>query len=71
MVQVRHNLTGKQLQYFSRCARIKNITLSALLRRLIVAISEEQMISAVLDDEASRLRHKSEHPYRPQEGNAT
>lgn len=52
-------------QYFFRCARIRNITPSSLLKRLVDTMTDEQMIPAVLDDQDDMLvRRKGEHRYR-------
>lgn len=56
---------GEVARYFAACARIRKITTRALVRRLIGAVAEDQLVSSILDDEDSLLnRRKGEHTYR-------
>ena len=59
-------LEGEALQYFEACARIRNVALSVLFRRLSASIAADYMVEGVLDD-ADQLRalEKSDHRYRP------
>jgi hypothetical protein len=51
--------------YFDSCARIRNISLSSLVRRLLDMIAEDQMVASILDDgDAILQRRRSEHSYR-------
>jgi hypothetical protein len=51
-------------EYFEACARIRNITATSLLRRIINAIARDQMVASVLDDDDLKARLKGEHRYR-------
>lgn len=51
-------------EYLNACARIRNISLSALVRRLVRAAANDQMVSAILDDGGARTRRRGEHPPR-------
>ncbi len=50
--------------YLRSCARIRRISVSSLLRRLMHHIADDQMVASILDDEDSFTRRKSEHHYR-------
>jgi hypothetical protein len=53
-------------EYFDACARIRNISPRALIRRVLDAIAEDCMVANVLDDQDAILsRRKGEHRYRP------
>lgn len=53
-------------EYFDTCARIRNISKTALLGRLIDVIGRDQLVLSVLDDDSkSDDRPKGAHGYRP------
>lgn len=49
--------------YLLACARIRNVSLTALLRKLVQAIDEDQLVLAVLDDEHN-YRHHERYQHR-------
>jgi hypothetical protein len=40
--------------YLKSCARIRKITMAALVRKLINKISDDQLVLAVLDDDSKK-----------------
>jgi hypothetical protein len=51
-------------RYFVSCARIRQIKPNSLLRRLLTAITEDQLVASVLDDaEELKARKKGEHRF--------
>jgi hypothetical protein len=51
-------------RYFVACARIRKIKPSSLFRRLLMAISEDQLVASVLDDaDELKARKKGEHRF--------
>lgn len=65
MPQYRFRLTDDATrEYVETCARIRNISVTSLLQRLLGVITDEQMIAAILDDDGARTRRKGEHPPR-------
>lgn len=50
-------------RYYLACARIRDISMSALVKRLIEAIAEDQLVTAILDDDSSKQRRRGEHRY--------
>ncbi len=51
-------------EYLRACARIRNISLTSLIKRLVDTIADGQLVASVLDDDATTARRKGEHPYR-------
>lgn len=52
-------------EYLEACARIRGITLSSLLRRLVTTINSHMMVGNILDDaDDMKRRNKSEHRHR-------
>lgn len=61
----RHIMVHFDSEYLETCARIRNVTLSTLLRRLVDAIDRDQLVLAVLDDEERYRRHeRHQHCFR-------
>lgn len=59
-------LDKSDLEYFDACARIRNVALRSLLRRLMKVIARDVMVGGILDDEDElRRRAKGEHRYKP------
>lgn len=54
-------------EYLRACARIRNISLTSLVKRIVDTVAEGQLVASVLDDDGSRTRRKGEHPYRGQQ----
>lgn len=52
-------------RYLMACAKLRNITLHALVRRLLRTIAEDQMVPAILDDaQHLQTRDPGEHRFR-------
>lgn len=52
-------------RYFLSCARVRNIRANSLMLRLFTAVTEDQMISCVLDDsETIKDRKRGERCYK-------
>jgi hypothetical protein len=59
---------SKNGRYLLACARIRNISVRSLLRRLISDVAEDQLIPSILDDaDDMKARRKGEHQYRSRE----
>ncbi len=57
-VPLKHDL------YFQKCARIRGITLTALMTRLADLIGQDQLVASILDDESEiKVRRKGENRY--------
>jgi hypothetical protein len=66
MMRVCLDIDAADAEYFAACARIRNISPRALIRRVLGAIAEDHMVANVLDDQDAILsRRKGEHRYRP------
>jgi hypothetical protein len=55
---------SEQLNYLDACARIRQVHISVLVRRLINTIATEQMVLNVLDDDSRPYRETWDHAYR-------
>ena len=53
--------TPAQSEYLSACARIRDITVSALMRRLVDTICRDQLVLSILDDDSMQTKQKFEH----------
>ena len=62
--------TSEHGEYLRSCARIRDISPTALLRTLIETIATEQLVLAVLDDEEKRPKRKFSRRYRERKLNA-
>ena len=52
-------------QYLVACARIRDITVRSLTRRLVDVIAEDRLVLAILDDdEHVQKRRQGEHRYK-------
>ena len=52
--------------YLESCARLRDISKTALLNRLIDVIGRDQLVLSVLDDDSRPSpKQKGEHGYRP------
>lgn len=49
--------------YLETCARIRNISKSSLMRRLLSTITNDQLVLSILDDDSQRARQKGEWRY--------
>lgn len=55
--------------YIVACARIRDVTVTTLVRRLVQAIEEDQLVLAVLDDaEDYQRRERYQHSFRLKNG---
>ena len=62
---VRISLELPDPEYFNNCARIRDVALHSLLRRLLATIAEDEMVAAILDDaDCLRERRQGEHRWR-------
>lgn len=58
--------------YFDSCARLRDISKTALLARLIDVIGRDQLVLSILDDDSKPLsKRKGEHRYRPNGANGS
>lgn len=61
LVDVAPDLDG----YFESCARVRNISKTRLLNRLVNVIGRDQLVLSVLDDDSKpQPKEKGEHGYR-------
>ena len=61
---IRVTIPLKHDLYFQTCARIRGITLTALMTRLADLIGQDQLVASILDDEAQiKVRRKGENRY--------
>ena len=51
-------------EYLVRSARIRNLSVSRLVHKLIVQIGQDQLVRAVLDDDGQVHHDKYGHPFR-------
>jgi hypothetical protein len=51
--------------YLDACARIRNMSKTALLGRLIEIIGRDQLVLSILDDDSKPDRQKGAHRYKP------
>ena len=52
-------------RYLASCARIRDISVRSLARRLVDVIAEDRLVSAVLDDgDTIQKRKQGEHRYK-------
>lgn len=52
--------------YFEACARLRNISKTALMNRLMKVIGDDQLVLSILDDNSKpEPRKKFQHGYRP------
>lgn len=58
------NLKIPHEEYYKSCARIRGICTSALMRRVIETIGQDQLVASVLDDDGVRVKHKGEYRFR-------
>lgn len=57
--------TSEQFKYMQVCARNRDISITALFKRIIDDVAKEQLVAGVLDDEDDLLtKRRGEHPYR-------
>ena len=57
-VDLRVAIESEEGQYLVRCARIRDVTVTHLLRRVVNAVARDQLVAAVLDDNDSKKRHE-------------
>lgn len=61
LVDVAPDLDG----YFEACARVRNISKTRLLNRLVNVIGRDQLVLSILDDDSKPSpKEKFEHGYR-------
>jgi hypothetical protein len=60
------HLSDEELAYIDSCARIRDITVSALINRIVRTTARDQLVAGLLDDaDEMRKRARGEHRYRP------
>lgn len=53
-------------QYLDRCAKLRKISVSSLVRRMLDIITTEHLVAAILDDADSMHRRRlGERKYKP------
>lgn len=57
-IDLRVPIDTEEGQYLVRCARIRDVTITHLLRRVVNAVARDQLVAAVLDDNDSKKRHE-------------
>ena len=62
-MQINHSFDPDSRKYIIACARIRNITMTQLLRLVVETVAKEQLVQAVLDDDSHHDRAKSEHRF--------
>ena len=64
-ILVKVDLESDGGRYLVSCARIRNIGMPVLLRRLVDVIAQDQMVLSILDDDSKRTqRSKSERRFK-------
>lgn len=62
--QINLHLENNEDHYLRSCARIRQLSVSALCTRLLLVICQDQLVAAVLDDESKvARRHRGERAY--------
>lgn len=63
---MKHVMVDVESEYMNACARIRNVTMTTLVRRLVQAIEEDQLVLAILDDaDRYQERERYQHNFRP------
>lgn len=58
-------ISPKTEDYLASCARIRDITLTALITKLIETIAQDQLVLSILDDDSRPApREKGKHGFR-------
>lgn len=58
-------VSPKAEEYLASCARIRDVTLTALVTRLIEVIAQDQLVLSILDDDSKPVpREKGKHGFR-------
>jgi hypothetical protein len=50
-------------RYLIACARIRDVTVTHLMREVIDVVTKDQLITAVLDDDSRRRHHDEDNRY--------
>jgi hypothetical protein len=56
--------TPEQSAYFSACARARNVSVSALMKRIVDAITKDDLVLSILDDNNCEAKRPGERSYR-------
>ncbi len=57
-------LSDADADYFTKCARIRDLSRASLLRRMLHTIAQDQLVGSILDDgDAPRKRRNGEHRF--------
>lgn len=57
-------MSDEEWEYFKVCARIRDVSISSLFKRLFTVISDDKLIESILDDDGKRKRYKSEPKFK-------
>jgi len=65
------DFTDEHDAYFDACARIRDISKTALITKLLDVIARDQLVLSILDDDSKPSpKRKYERSYRPRAGTA-
>lgn len=65
MKRVLLDISAEHITYFDTCARIRDISRTRLLERLLEMIAQDELVLSVLDDDSKPWpREKHKHGYR-------
>lgn len=66
LIHTEFDHTTDDWQYMIACARIRDLTLPSLIKRLVTVIARDQLVLAVLDDDGEQRlnRERYEHRFR-------
>jgi hypothetical protein len=60
-VDLRVPIESEEGQYLVKCARIRDVTVTHLIKSVLATVARDQLVAAVLDDDGTR---QSERRYR-------
>lgn len=64
--QFQLKLSEREDRYLDSCCKIRNVTRTMLMLRLLTRIMQDELVLSVLDDDSKPIPKKHrEHPYRP------
>jgi hypothetical protein len=57
-IDLRVPIESEEGQYLVKCARIRDVTVTHLIKRVLTTVAQDQLVAAVLDDDGRRVsRH--------------
>jgi hypothetical protein len=60
--QVNVQLSGADAAYFDRCARIRDLNRTSLVRRLLHAVARDMLVHRILNDKDHLREHRPGEP---------